>query len=377
MSSPSPAAAVENARDLGIFRVPAQSKLWRDPTVLEQSWSAPQLVGRDEILTYQGREALSGLTAGGRVAVSVTGPRGAGTSAVAKHLVRIARLRLTRTGAKGEPLQVRVEVSECRSPAALATAIFRSIDPTFEGRGASAEYLCLLLHRRLRTMGRPTILWLDQVRSAGELGRVARCLACPEQLLPEGTAGLPTMLLVTSGDEELVSEEVPSVRARLAPLQGRELVSAIMLRASLAFQAPPSMEAVVSIADLALAQGWGLSMVGELLLEAGKRAEARGGRWLEVEDVALPSLLPRARQRSAGFDAVLLEVLRNAKGALSVGALRSQAVEHCKAAGIRSPTGAFLWRHLVGLEKSGVVSREVRVGGSGGSRTMVSLTGRP
>lgn len=345
-------------------------------------WRAPELVGREE-LHVELRSNLSKLMPGRRVGVCITGPRGSGTSALASRLVCTAKDQMTRPGSSGAPLVLRADSSTCRSANSVVAALFREIQADLDSRGASTEFLAMLLARRVRTLGRPTIVWLDQVRATSfELERALRPLLFPEQALPEGPEGLPTLLVVVSGERDPVPEPTEGFattvsRLSVPPLVGHQLFQAIMARATKAFTAPPSMEAVVAIADLVLAQGWGLSMVGELLLEAGKRAEARGGRWLEAEDVALPSMLPKARKRAAGFDAVLLEVLRSAKGELSVGVLRAQAAERCRATGIRSPTGALLWRHLVGLEKSGVVSREVRVGGSGGSRTMISLAGRP
>jgi RecA/RadA recombinase len=348
--------------------------LWRNPRALDRTWVPPSLIGCDEILPRQETTVLSGLTPGRRVAVSISGPRGSGTSTVAAHLVGTAQARLTRPEPKGTPLLLRADVSACRTPLALVTALFRDIDPAFIGRGASTEFLTLLLARRIRTVGRPTIIWLDQVRPTSlDVSRVLRPLAHPEQLLPEGPAGLPTMLLVTSGATDALPDDPEIIRTELRPLQSRDLCKAIMTRANVAFNAPPSLEAVEAIASLSISQGWGLSMVGELLAEAGRRAEARGGRWLEVEDVTLPASLPRAGRDASGFEAVLLEVVRAATGVTTVGKLKRALDARCREAGLRQPTQARLWRHLVGLERKGLVRREVRVGGAGGSRTEVAL----
>jgi RecA/RadA recombinase len=348
--------------------------LWRDPHALKGAWGSPVLVGRTEVLARQETTVLSGLTPGRRVAVSISGPRGSGTSTVAAHLVGTDQARLTRPEPKGTPLLLRADVSACRTPLALVTALFRDIDPAFIGRGASTEFLTLLLLRRIRTVARPTIIWLDQIRPSGlDVSRVLRPLAHPEQLLPEGPAGLPAMLLVASGAADVLPDDPEVVHTELRPLPARDLCKAIMTRANLAFNAPPSLEAVEAIASLSISRGWGLSMVGELLAEAGRRAEARGGRWLEVEDVALPASLPRAGRDASSFEAVLLEVLRAATGVTTVGKLKRALDARCQEAGLRQPTQARLWRHLVGLERKGLVRREVRVGGAGGSRTEVAL----
>lgn len=348
--------------------------LWRNPRALNQSWVAPTLLGREEILGRQATSVLSGLTPGRRVAVSITGPRGSGTSTVAAHLVGTVQARLTRPGPKGTPLLLRADVSSCRTPLALVTALFRGIDPAFIGRGASTEFLTLLFARRIRTVGQTAIIWLDQVHPTGlDVSRVLRPLTHPDQLLPEGPAGLPTMLLVASGAAAVLPDDPELVRTELRPLPARDLCKAIMTRANLAFNAPPSLEAVEAIATLSISRGWGLSMVGELLAEAGRRAEVRGGRCLEVEDVSLPASLPRVGRDASGFEAVLLEVLRAATGVTTVGKLKRALDARCQEVGLRQPTQARLWRHLVGLERKGLVRREVRVGGAGGSRTEVAL----
>ena len=68
----------------------------------------------------------------------------------------------------------------------------------------------------------------------------------------------------------------------------------------------------------------------------------------------------------------LLEVLRGARGAFSVVELRWRVGVRCEEMGIRAPTQARLWRHLVTLEHKGVVRRDVRVCGVGDSSTTVS-----
>ncbi|MDE1882077.1 MAG: hypothetical protein KGI89_16200 [Euryarchaeota archaeon] len=59
---------------------------------------------------------------------------------------------------------------------------------------------------------------------------------------------------------------------------------------------------------------------------------------------------------------------------MAVGEVRRRVEARCAALGLRPPTQARLWRHLVGLERKGVVRREVRMGGAGGSSALVSLT---
>ena len=370
-SSINAAATPELVHDLGVFPALPQG-LWRDPQVAERTWRAPALVGREEVLAAQERELRAALDLHGRAAVSVVGPRGAGTSSIAERAVATFAERFL---GRRSPLVLRVEVSQCRTPGLLVKALFRQIDPDFQGQGASTEFLSMLLLRRLRTLGRPAVVWLDQAHSSGEFGRVARAIARPQEVLPEGTAGLPPMLVLVSGGRDLVPEEIETVRTQVPPLRGPSLLEAIRARAALAFHLPPGPEVLRAWADLVVASGQGLSILGDLLAEAGARAEARGSLRVELEDVALPSCLPRHGSDAEGFEAALLDVLRAAAGPFAVGDTRRRLAVRCGDVGLRAPTAARLWRHLVGLERKGLVRREVRLGGAGGSRTLVSLGG--
>ena len=394
-SSTSATAASELAHDLGGSPSPPQG-LWRDHRVAERTWRAPLLVAREQLLATQERAVVSALHQDGRVVVSVGGPRGSGTTSVAecalatfteRCLTRRSPLILRpdassvpaapfgRVGPRTSacPLVLGVDASRCRTPGLLVKALFRQIDPAFQGQGASTEFLSMLLLRRLRTLGRPAVVWIDQAHSSGEFGRVVRAIARPQEVLPEGVAGLPPLLLVTSGARDQVPEGIEAIRTSVRPLQGSDLIEAIRTRAALAFHVLPRPEVLRAWADLVVARGWGLSMVGDLLVEAGARAEARGSLRVELQDVALPQALPRHGSDAEGFEAALLDVLRAAKGPFAVGDLRRGLMAHCGEVGIRAPTPARLWRHLVGLERKGLVRREVRLGGAGGSRTLVIL----
>ncbi len=135
-----------------------------------------------------------------------------------------------------------MDASAHRSPSAVVTVLFREIDsdlfgpraleapsartgprsgassprsawddrgslaPSYDGRGASAEFSLLLLLRRIRTLGRPTVAFLDQVGLTADLSRVLRPLAQPERLMPEGSAGLPPILVVAAGQRDAFPE---------------------------------------------------------------------------------------------------------------------------------------------------------------------------
>ncbi len=367
------AATPELVHHLGTFPAPHQT-LWRDRRAAERTWRAPVLAGREEVLAAQDVEARAALDQENVAAVSIVGPRGAGTTSVAECAVATFA---ERSFGRRSPLVLRVEVSQCRTPGLLVKALFRQIDPNFQGQGASTEFLSMLLLRRFRTLGRPVAVWLDQAHSSGEFGRVVRALARPQEVLPEGAAGLPPLLLLVSGSRAQVPGEIEAIQVQVPPLQGPDLLEAVRARAALAFHAPPGPEVLLAWADLAVASGWGLALVGDLLAEAGARAEARGALRVELEDVALPERLPRHGHDAEGFGQTILEVLRSARGSLAAGELRRRVAEECTSLGMRAPTPARLWRHLVALERKGIVRREVRMGGTGGTATRVILADRP
>lgn len=367
------AAVTPTALDLGTIPAPRQT-LWRDRRVSERTWRAPVLAGREGLLAAQQGAVRAALERDGRAVVSAVGPRGSGTSSIAECAVATFSERFF---GRRSPVVLRVDTSQCRTPGLLAKALFRQIDPCFQGQGASTEFLSMLLLRRLRTLGRPAVVWLDKVHSPGEFGRVVRALARPQEVLPEGTAGLPPLLVLVSGERDLVPEAVEAIRTKVRPLQGPDLFEAISSRAALAFHLPPGPEVLRAWADLTVASGRGLSILGDLLAEAGTRTEARGSLRVELEDVALPGSIPRHGHDAEGFEAALLDVLRASVGPSAVGDLRRRLAGRCGEVGLRAPTPARLWRHLVGLERKGLLTRRVRLGGAGGSSTLVSLTAVP
>ncbi|MDE1882070.1 MAG: hypothetical protein KGI89_16165, partial [Euryarchaeota archaeon] len=91
---------------------------------------------------------------------------------------------------------------------------------------------------------------------------------------------------------------------------------------------------------------------------------------------AVPPNLTKHGPNAEGFGQAILEVLRTATGSITAGELRRRVGEECTSSGMRAPTQARLWRHLVRVERFGRVTREVRVGGTGGRGTQIFLARR-
>lgn len=368
--------------------------LWRDPRVLSDEWCPPALLGREEELR-QLREVLPlPFHAHPQATVVLSGPRGSGTSALAYHFARSVLDGWRNRSGREPPLLLRVDASQTRNPSRTAAALFREIDPSVHGRGLSTEVLILLLLRRLRTLRRPAVIWLDQLRApSGELHRVVGPLASPETLLPEGREGLPPLAVVVSGEVDPLSDDpwgrggaAPGAAARapgslrlsIDPLPPAQILEALDVRARLAFDLPPAPGTLGVVRELLLNRGWGLTAAGAVLEESGRRALARGGDRLEMRDV-VPPWRPCASHRVARvMDECLLGALyevasRHPDQAVSLSELRPALRERCRARGVPEPTGGRLWRHLVALEQVGALRRDVRLGGLGGTRTLVGL----
>lgn len=365
--------------------------LWRDPRVLGDEWCPPQLIGRQDLQRELSEMRPVPFHPHPRAAVVLHGPRGVGTSALAAEFVRDLLTAWGRGPRSHPPLVLRTDVARTPSPGRTIGALFRVLDPSSGNRGASTEQLTMLLLRRLRSLQRPTVVWLDQVRrSSAELSRILLPLISPEGFLPEGGDGLPLLAVVVSGEMDPLEPvdvagafppTMPILRRKVRPLAPGQMLEALKVRSRLAFEEPPDEEALVVLRDLLISHGWGLSAAGLTLEEAARRAQARGGGRILSEDVRRPAQLHLSHRHARLFDACLLQVLREATSLgiqrVPMSHLRSRLGELCREEGLAAPTQARLWRHLISLEQAGAFRREVQLGGVGGSRTVLCLPPAP
>lgn len=365
---------------------------WRDPRALHADWNPPALVGRQALLRELGELLPVPCHSHARATLVLWGSRGAGTSSVAQHFVRRAHDMWWNSYRASPPLLLRADLSAGHSPCAAVGSLFRGIDPDFETRGSSTELLSLLLLRRIRTLHRPTLIWLDQVREGSPgTSRVLRPLLEPGRMLPEGDAGLPPYVVVTSGEVDPTSDlpelaearsTFPFLRRRLPALSPEEVLQALENRARAAFALPPEPEALIAIGELLLSRGWGLGLAAATLEASARRAQARGSSRLGLQDVAPPSDPVEPRRTARALDSCIVESLvaslpGRAQRGISLRELRRNVQERCRREGIGVPSPARLWRHTIRLERSGILRREVRIGGRGGSSSRFLLPDLP
>ncbi len=261
----------------------------------------------------------------------------------------------------------------------MVQALFRGLDPAFNAQGAATEHLTLLWLRRMRSEGGTFQIWLDNFPGSWHaLARFLPPLLDPRQILPEGVAGLPGFTVVLSGEGPARPwEDLPgNPPAMAAPAWSRPELELLARRVLAGPGAgAPDPKASGRLVELLLTQDRGVSPLPEILSRARSHARDAGRAELEAEDLETPRQVPWRLRQSRSFDALLLGFLREtAKEApLALSDLTRGLRGRCAALGIPAPSVARLWRRLRRLETLGLLSREIRVGGPGGTRSLLTL----
>ncbi len=340
-----------------------------DAMVLLPEWLPPELVARRREMEWFDRRLDAVAPQEVPAPVGFLAPPGAGSSTVARFA---ARRLLDRWGhAFGvRPRLVVVRTRVQGGATGVAAALLRHFDAGFHERGFStAEILAGFLRRSLRE-ARPVLVLLDDIASGGpDLAPIVAALTAPDRFLPEGVSGPPPLALLLAGApprgaplggsvRELLPDAAWLSLAELPPLALRALV---IDRVTRALGAPPDEPVVGEIVHEALRHGRSAARALELLRD----------RFLPPVPPAAPPIVPIERR----FDARVREAVRLAcaTGPADLKVVRAWEERLARAAGAPPLATTTFWRRIVRLEQAGILLREVRSGGPGGSTSTVRL----
>lgn len=346
-----------------------------NPEVLAREWLPPVALGRErEVQEVVRRLDPPTPHAPPPWIVAVAGPPGAGASTVARRAARevVDRLRSQDLGPPARALAARTSL--LRGAHGVASALLQRFDEGFDGRGfPTAEILAGFL-RRLRRENRPTVIVLDDVEIGGpELAPILAALADPDRFLPEGESGLPPVWTILAGTPDGLATAVNGLSRKIAvrPFLSLgtygepELRAIVRDRAERALGRAPPSALVTRLLARAIEDGGGSRRAIELLRRELLGDRRVGSRGMNLPDgyleVAIEPWVVRAiSTATAGVSAGLGEVKR-------------LEAELARRQGVRPLPTTTLWRRIVRLERAGYVRREIRTGGSGGTRSIVRL----
>ncbi len=344
--------------------------------VLSRDWLPPVILGREaEVADTVRRLDAPAPRAPPPWVVGVAGPRGAGTSSVARRAGREVADRLRIRAPDLPPRFLAIRVAGCRGTHGVATALLSALDEGFDGRGFPVAEILAGFLRRIRRDGRPLVLVLDDLYAGGpSLSALLRALAAPDRFLPEGEAGLPPVWTILAGTDEALSHAEHELAGRLriapfVPVEGygvRALRGMVEDRIARALGRAPPPDLVSRLIASTVASGGGavraIDLVRRALLGPEYRLDGRPrASRLRGEAVPVETSVVRAIEEAArGVEAV-------------VGDVRRLQAEYARAAGHAPLPATTLWRRIVRLEQAGYVRREVRPGGVGGTRSLVRL----
>lgn len=344
--------------------------------VLAHDWLPPVVLGREvEVAEIVRRLDPPSPKAPPPWMVGVTGPRGSGTSAVARRAAREVADRLRAAGSGAVPRWVAVRTARHRGTHGVASALLANLDDGFDGRGFPVVEILAGFLRRIRREGRPLVLVLDDVRVGGpDLGPVLRALGEPDRFLPEGESGIPATFTVLAGSFDALEGAERNLGGRwkvgpfvaLPPYPPRTLRTLVDDRAVRALGRPPPSELTARIVETTIADGGGALRAIDLLRRAlvgssaGPRGPARGGPRGESAIAVEPSVVRAIEEAARGSFARLGEVKRF-------------EARYARERGSPPLPATTLWRRIVRLEQAGYIRREVRPGGEGGTRSVVRL----
>jgi hypothetical protein len=310
--------------------------------------------------------------AGGAI---VLGPRGSGTSTLARLAARTWAAAQPSPPEPGGVVQAFIRCSESHGAHGIAGALLRALDPEYELRGFSVPELLAGFLRRLRGSGRPAVVVFDDLGpGAPDLSRMVSGLLDPNGFLPEGGEGVPPIAVLLAGSVEAVrtvtKSKVPrSLLARsvqLAPYGAAELTAIVRDRAERSLARSVPVEWVERVVRRAVRDNGSAKRAIELL-----RGELVGP---DISELGPVYSGPRSGGQIAVEPPLLSALGQLEEGVpIRVGDLRDRATDLARTYGEPPMPATTFWRRIIRLERAGLVRRNVRTGGAGGSLSTVAV----
>lgn len=347
--------------------------LWKDRNTFTREWGtreALRRVAKDEL--YRRLAPPPGGTS--PRGVVLTGAPGSGTSRLGRRIVAVLSHPPWNQGRRIPRHLFRVDLRESSHEHAALVQFFRHFDESFLGSGYSSSALSELLRRRLRSEEGPVLVWVDNARDLPNFSNFWHGLLSGLEELPEGSA------LVISGSFDPTAG-VPSVGALVQrielPAPGpEEILDLLREIAREGFVVPPEEEVLKVIALRARSAGIGLEGAIEMLEEAGVRAEERSLARVSISEVGRPRGIDRRRDPRQ-VAAAILQSLSGRAPSLEIGVLQRSVGEWFGREGIGPPSPSLIRRHVGMMERAGVLTRTISLGGNGGTRSVVRLRSPP
>jgi hypothetical protein len=347
------------------------------PEVLAPDWLPPVLPDRAGELAELAR--LLGdpypSTAPPWVA-SVVGPAGTGTSATARLAARRLLEALRRERQGEAPALVRVRVAGASGTLGVAAGLLQGLDSGFEPRGFPVAEILAGFVRRLLRDRRPAVVVLDDIGpDAPDLAPVVRALLAPSRFLPEGVERPPKLWTVLAGRSEAAAAWAKLQRAgvprdsqvTLAPAAPATVRAVVADRAARALGRTAPSDLVERVVAKTLREDRGLSRALDLLrrelIGSSVGAMSLSTGPARPPDVCVePRVLAALERATRGTTATLAEI-------------RAWEVRLAEEEGVRPLPPTTLGRRMGRLHAAGVIRREVRPGGPGGTRSTIELVG--